>query len=81
MWQCYLPKLRIIEGAGTDFPYRAKVSHKKFANALRQIVLEINYANFKDVVAVEQSLGRSMVYSRVWGVLRAGEGGRSNPIK
>lgn len=67
--QCYLPKLKIVEGAGTDYPYRAKVSHKAFANAVKKMVLDIDYRNFKEVVADEQGVGREMVYARVWSVL------------
>jgi hypothetical protein len=41
--QRYLPKLKIIEGGGTDYPYRAKVSRTEFANAMKQIVMDIDY--------------------------------------
>ncbi len=53
----YLPKIKIIEGAGTDYPYRAKVSHKALANAVKKMVLDIDYGHFKKVVAGEQSFG------------------------
>ena len=67
--QRYLPKLKIVVGGGIDYPYRAVVTHKAFANAVKKMVLEIDYGNYKEVVAGEQGLGRSMVYGRVWSVL------------
>src|SRR5208337_1004104 len=65
----YLPKIKIIERAGTDYQFRAKVSHKQFANAVKKMVLEIGYENFKEEVAGKQGMRRSMVYHRVWSVL------------
>lgn len=65
----YLPKLKIIEGAGTDYPYRAEVSHKDLGKAMKQIVFDIDYPNHKEVVAKEQGLHRSKVYGRVWSIL------------
>ena len=67
----YLPEMSEIQvNVGTDYQYRAKVKHSEFAEAMRQIVLDINYSNFKNTVAAEAGVERSHLYSRVWDDLR-----------
>jgi hypothetical protein len=67
----YLPSLGpIIEGGGTDYPYRAHVSPKALAEAVARIVKDIDYANFKDSVADLQGPQRAHVYGDVWHALR-----------
>lgn len=66
----YLPELsETIGHAGTDYPWRATVSHDKFAAALWKIVSDIDYPNFKNEVAAKQGKARAIKYGKVWSVL------------
>jgi 8-oxo-dGTP pyrophosphatase MutT (NUDIX family) len=66
----YLPGMsEIVAGAGTDYKYRAQVPRAALAKALQQIVLDIDYSNFKNEVAHEQGAERSHLYHEVWDVL------------
>lgn len=66
----YLPTLGAIsEDAGTDYKYRAKAPRLDFASALSQIVLDIDYSNFKDSVCKNQGPERSQLYHELWEVL------------
>ncbi len=66
----YLPTLsKTIGHAGTDYPWRATVSHEDFAQALGKIAQNIDYDNFKNEVARRQGKTRSHRYSRVWHAL------------
>jgi len=68
--QRYLPQMGpIVANAGTDYKYRAKVSQSEFAEAMKQIALDIDYSNFKSSVAKIQGSGRSNLYHQVWDVL------------
>ena len=63
----YLPDLgEIVRNDNTDYRYRAKVSHVDLANAVSQMVLDIDYDNFKNTVAKVQGHNMSHVYSNVW---------------
>jgi len=63
----YLPHLgEIIQGAGTDYQYRARVSHEDFAEALQKIAMDINYSNFKNSVAKNQGHKRAGIYHDLW---------------
>lgn len=42
------------------------VSHADFAAAMQQIVLELDYSNFKDIVKVEQGSDQAGIYGEVW---------------
>jgi 8-oxo-dGTP pyrophosphatase MutT (NUDIX family) len=66
----YLPEMgEITENAGTDYRYRACVPHEALAAALQQIVLDIDYGNFKNAVQETQGPKRSHLYHQVWDVL------------
>jgi 8-oxo-dGTP pyrophosphatase MutT (NUDIX family) len=66
----YLPDLTTtIAKAGTDYPWRATVSHVKFAEAISKIALDIDYGNFKDEVAKHQGKPRAHRYGKVWSAL------------
>src|SRR5665213_2122598 len=52
----------IIEDAGTDYKFRAKVSRLDLATALSQIVLDIDYSNFKNSVAATHGVERATLY-------------------
>jgi hypothetical protein len=63
----YIPTLgEILEGKGTDYKYRSKVSREDFAEAMQKIVKDIDYSNFKDSVAEKQGYKRASVYGEVW---------------
>lgn len=63
----YLPDLSdTLDKAGTDYPYRATVSHAAFAEAMAKMAKGIDYSNFKDEVASQQGIQRAHVYGRVW---------------
>lgn len=63
----YLPTLGpIVEGAGTDYPFRAKVTVEDLAFAASEIVRAIDYSNFKSRVAAEQGTSRAHIYGDVW---------------
>jgi hypothetical protein len=69
----YLPTLtQTIEKAGSDYRYRATVSHADLAAATARIVGDIRYDNFKSEVESVQGHARESVYARVWGVLDSG---------
>ena len=66
----YMPSLGpTAENAGTDYRYRAKVSHADLAAALAKIAQDIHYDNFKNSVAEEQGMKRHDAYSEVWAAL------------
>jgi 8-oxo-dGTP pyrophosphatase MutT (NUDIX family) len=66
----YIPALGpISEDTGTDYKYRARASRLDFANAISQIVLDIDYSNFKNAVAKSQGVERSQLYHELWDVL------------
>jgi len=63
----YIPTLgQILEGKGTDYKYRAKVSREDLSGAMQKIVMDIDYSNFKDSVAKQQGYKRASIYGEVW---------------
>ena len=56
----------ITVSKNTDYRYRAKVPREQLADAIGQMVKDIDYSNFKDEVADKQGHGRADVYSNVW---------------
>lgn len=58
-----------IGKAGTDYPWRATVSHEAFAACAARMVMAIDYANFKNEVAAKQGKARSARYGEVWQAL------------
>jgi len=62
----YMPELSVImAGGGTDYPYRALISHEHFASGLAEMGNDIDYSNFKSEVA-SKDMARAHVYSSVW---------------
>lgn len=71
----YLPELSPTQvGGGTDYPYRARVSHVDFARAAAAMVMDIDYSNFKSTVGKRVGAARARAYGRVWSVLYDLEG-------
>lgn len=56
----------IVEGGGTDYPFRARANQSDFAEALRLIGENIGYNNFKNEILAKQGHHRAHIYSRVW---------------
>ena len=66
----YMPELSsTVAGGGTDYPYRATISHEGFAHGLAQIAKEIDYPNFKNEIDRVMGREREHIYSQVWKVL------------
>lgn len=66
----YLPELGdIVEGAGTDYRFRAAVDREALAQAMARMARDIDYPNFKNRVAAKQGHARAGVYSKVWTTL------------
>jgi 8-oxo-dGTP pyrophosphatase MutT (NUDIX family) len=55
-----------IFNAGTDYAARAIAPRQDVANALAELVMSLDYANFKTEVAKRQGAHRAHVYGRVW---------------
>ena len=72
----YLPDLgQTLDHVGTDYPFRAQVSHEDFGEALKQISLNLDYSNFKNVVNRELGTRRAGVCGNVWSELLELENG------
>jgi hypothetical protein len=56
----------IEESDYTDYRFRVRVPREAFAEALRDIALDIDYSNFKGSVARRQGKARAKVYEDVW---------------
>lgn len=72
----------IVEGAGTDYRYRARVPRAELGLAMANLVSGIDYENFKDEVKHRQGSSRAQAYAEVWGVLaglRESPAGRTPP--
>ena len=66
----YLPQLsETVTNAGTDYRYRATVSHDAFAACLGALARDIRYSNFKNEVAHRMGHDRAAVYGAVWDTL------------
>lgn len=76
----YLPDLSdILENAGTDYRFRAHAPRQSVGDAMRQALLDLDYANFKGEVVKVQGQDRAAVYHEVWDIVCAlqPEGGHS----
>lgn len=59
----------IVEGAGTDYKYRASITREAFADGLAACAMEIDYPNFKNEVARALGARRERTYHKVWSIL------------
>ena len=57
------PEAQVIEGAGTDYRYRARIPRDQVADAIAESVRNIAYGNFKNQVAEND---RHDAYFDVW---------------
>jgi hypothetical protein len=63
----YLPGMGEIEESDQrDYRYRARVPQEVFAEALREMALDIDYPNFKNSVAATQGKARARLYGDIW---------------
>jgi len=63
----YLPELgETRTGEGTDYPFRASVTHQALGHALERIARDVDYSNFKGRVSIVQGHGRAKIYGGVW---------------
>lgn len=62
----HLPGIEIVEGAGTDYPYRAFVPRERWVAAASALADAIDYGNFKAAVASRQGYDRADRYHAVW---------------
>jgi hypothetical protein len=70
----YLPDLEIIEGAGTDYRFRAFVRRAEFEQAARSLAEDIDYPDFKDVVVSHHGYSRAALYSQISSLLHTLQG-------
>lgn len=65
--QRYMPDLgATVAGGGTDYPFRATISHAAFAAGLAELAKDIDYTNFKSEVGRQMGYERAHVYGDVW---------------
>lgn len=62
------PDAEVIEGAGTDYRYRARIDRERVAQAMADQVRGIRYGNFKATVKDRERHDACM---RVWDVMYA----------
>jgi hypothetical protein len=54
-----------VRGAGTDYPWRLRCAKAEWAEAVRQMALEIDYDNFKNHIH-EADARRAKILAGVW---------------
>ena len=68
--ECVFPEAVVVEGAGTDYAFRARVTRERVAQVLAQRAASIAATNFKDSV---EAPWRHDAYLDVWAAMaRAG---------
>ncbi len=66
----FMPQLSpTIKGGGSDYPFRATISHKDFGAGLAKMGEAIKYPNFKDAVGDQMGPHREQAYHKVWHAL------------
>ncbi len=66
--EALFPDAKVVEGAGTDYCFRAKVPREVVAKAMLDRVMELSYGNFKSSVKDRQRHG---AYMDVWQAMYA----------
>jgi hypothetical protein len=62
-----IPGARVVEGAGTDYRFRAVCKCAEVGHALTKAIWDIDYTNFKASVTAR---GRHDCYMAVWDVMK-----------
>lgn len=57
------PDAQVVEGAGTDYKYRARIEREAVAQAVAEAIRSVRYPNFKSTVNDRQ---RHDAYVDVW---------------
>jgi len=65
----HFPDAKPYRVAHSDYEWRIRVPKQAFAEAVSQMALDIDYANYKDEVTRRQGRERHDVYLRVWSAL------------
>ena len=74
MRKLYYPEMGAVERTqNTDYPYRIYLSHDAWARVCEKMAKDIDYANFKSMVAQEQGYDRAHLYGGVWEVMYGAE--------
>lgn len=70
----YAPKLGpTIQIPNRDYPYRAYITKEGWAEASARMSLDLDYGNFKSMVAATQGYERAHLYGDVWSVMNDAE--------
>ena len=65
----YMPTLGAIQQKdAADYPYRAAIGRNDFAAGMEHIALDIDYMNFKRLIARNDPM-RARAYTAVWAVM------------
>ena len=62
------PEAEVIEGAGSDYKYRAFIKRDTVSTHLLEKINTINYTNFKNKVASNDK-DRALTYSKIWSIM------------
>jgi hypothetical protein len=73
----YIPGLELVKNENADYPFRAIATKKELANAMVQMIQELDYDNFKNMIHKVYGHARHEVYSRIWGILHQLQAGPS----
>lgn len=65
-----IPELEPFEDASADYRWRAIVPRHVWRDAMATLADEIDYGNFKSMVAQRQSRERAALYGELWWKLR-----------
>ena len=65
-----IPGIEPFEDRSADYRHRAVVSRAEWVAALAQLVVDLDYDNFKSAVAECQGHERAALYGVLWGELR-----------
>lgn len=70
----YLPEMgAVTQVERTDYPYRIFCSRSQWERACAAMAKDIDYSNFKDMVAQEQGYERAHLYGEVWSAMYGAE--------
>lgn len=62
------PDAKVVEGAGTDYRFRASIPREQVAKAMHDQVMALDYSNFKGAV---KDRARHDAYLRCWSAMHA----------
>lgn len=75
--EALFPTATVVEGAGTDYRFRAVIKRAEVGRVLSEVVADIDYPNFKSAVARMGDFKLEGALHAVWhALLRLAPGGR-----